>query len=149
MVIEFNARFGDPEAMNVLSLFSSDFSDVVSGITEGNLPEKTISFSHEATVCKYLVPEGYPDKPEPGQPVVPGDPGKAILYYANVEEIDGTFYTQSSRTLAYVGTGSTLEEAEIIAENAVSAVQGKVRHRKDIGTADLLEKRCAHMKGLR
>ena len=149
MVIEFNARFGDPEAMNVLSLLSSDFTEVVSGITEGNLSEKTISFSPEATVCKYLVPEGYPDNPLQGQPVIPGDPGKAILYYANVEEIDGTLYTQSSRTLAYVGTGRTLKEAELTAEKAVSAVQGKVRHRKDIGTADLLEKRCAHMKGLR
>jgi phosphoribosylamine--glycine ligase len=149
MVIEFNARFGDPEAMNVLSLISSDFTGVVSGITEGNLTEKSVTFLPEATVCKYLVPEGYPDNPLKGQPVVLGDPGNAILYYANVEEINGTLYTESSRTLAYVGMGRTLEEAEIIAEKAVSSVQGRVRHRKDIGTADLLEKRCAHMKGLR
>ena len=57
--------------------------------------------------------------------------------------------TQTSRTLAYVGTGETLEEAERNAEQAASRVGGSVRYRRDIGTRALLDRRIAHMKELR
>ena len=55
-VIEFNARFGDPEAMNVLTLLSSDLTDVVTGITEGTLSASKVTFDHAATVCNILYP---------------------------------------------------------------------------------------------
>ncbi|MFA5415334.1 MAG: phosphoribosylamine--glycine ligase [Methanoregula sp.] len=148
-VIEFNARFGDPEAMNVLTLLSSDLSDIVTRITEGSLSRGQVSFEREATVCKYLVPAGYPDSPHKGDLLTVKDPAPATLYYANVEERDGQIYTRSSRTLAFVGTGKTLDEAEQAAETAASAVTGKVRHRRDIGTQALLTRRIAHMKELR
>ncbi|GAB6286053.1 MAG: phosphoribosylamine--glycine ligase [Methanoregula sp.] len=148
-VIEFNARFGDPEAMNVLTLLSSDLSDIVTRITEGSLSRGQVSFKREATVCKYLVPAGYPDSPRKGDLLTVKDPAPATLYYANVEERDGQLYTLSSRTLAFVGTGKTLDEAEQAAETAASAVTGKVRHRRDIGTQALLTQRIAHMKELR
>ena len=57
-VIEFNARFGDPEAMNVLTLLSSDLTDVVTGITEGTLSASKVAFDHAATVCKYRCARG-------------------------------------------------------------------------------------------
>ena len=64
MVIEFNARFGDPEAMNVLSLLESDFSTHHQrGSYQGSLSKHDVRFSRKATVCKYLVPEGYPEAP--------------------------------------------------------------------------------------
>ncbi|HVP96322.1 phosphoribosylamine--glycine ligase [Methanoregula sp.] len=148
-VIEFNARFGDPEAMNVLSLLSSDLTEAVTGITEGTLSASKISFEHAATVCKYLVPEGYPGAPVTGRPLSLGRKGDALLYYANVEERGGILYTLTSRTLAFVGKGDTLAEAERIAEEAASAVAGSVHHRRDIGTAALLNRRIAHMKELR
>ena len=72
--------------------------------------------SKAATVCKYLVPEGYPEAPGPSAPIGLGDTGPARLYYANVEERDGGLWTLRSRTLAFVGTGSTLGEAESAAE---------------------------------
>lgn len=145
-VIEFNARFGDPEAMNVLSLLESDFSEIVRHITEGDLAPSHVRFTRRATVCKYLVPEGYPEAPVAREPLTLGDYDNALLYYANVEERDGTLYTQTSRTLAFVGRGETLDEAEAIAEKAASSVSGRVFHRRDIGTRELLEKRCQHMK---
>ena len=148
-VIEFNARFGDPEAMNVLSLLTSDLSGIVVSITEGTLSSQQVSFENAATVCKYIVPEGYPDAPHTGDQLTLGNSGAALLYYANVDERDGQLFTQSSRTLAFVGIGPTLKEAELTAENAVSTVKGRVRHRKDIGSTDLLMKRCNHMKELR
>jgi phosphoribosylamine--glycine ligase len=147
-VIEFNARFGDPEAMNVLPLLSSDFSEILCHITEGSLPSR-VEWEPLATVCKYLVPEGYPDRPVPGQPLVPGETGEALVYCGNVEEREGKLATLSSRTLAVVGKGPDLATAEAIAERAAEGVRGRVRHRRDIGTAALLARRVAHMEALR
>jgi phosphoribosylamine--glycine ligase len=148
-VIEFNARFGDPEAMNVLSLLSSDLSDIVINLTRGSLSAAHVAFDRKATVCKYIVPEGYPDSAAAGDPVTMGTPSGALLYYANVEEQEGKLSTRTSRTLAFVGIGPTLKEAEQSAEQSASAVKGRVRHRRDIGTRALLEQRIAHMKELR
>ncbi|NLM29873.1 MAG: phosphoribosylamine--glycine ligase [Methanomicrobiales archaeon] len=145
-VIEFNARFGDPEAMNVLSLLESDFSEIITHVIQGDLASSDVRFVNEATVCKYLVPEGYPDAPVANQPLTIGDYGSALLYYANVKEQDGALYTLTSRALAFVGRGATLDEAEAIAEKAASSVSGRVFYRRDIGTRDTLEKRCLHMK---
>ncbi|MDG6256340.1 MAG: phosphoribosylamine--glycine ligase [Methanomicrobiaceae archaeon] len=148
-VIEFNARFGDPEAMNVLSLLSSDFTDIICRMVEGSLSASHVTFEQKASVCKYMVPEGYPEAPRSGEPLGIGDTGAALRYDANVVEQNGTLYTQTSRTLAFVGLGDTLEEAEGVAEAAAAAVRGAVRHRRDIGTADLLQQRIDHMRELR
>lgn len=149
MVIEFNARFGDPEAMNVLSLLDTDFGEIVQAVAGGTLSARMVRFRKQATVCKYVVPEGYPDASLEGRQIKVRDPGKAILYYANVVEKEGLLSTLGSRTLAFVGTGDTLEEAEQIAESAAAGVEGNVYHRRDIGTKALLEKRITHMKELR
>ena len=148
-VIEFNARFGDPEAMNVLSLLSSDLTEIVHHIADGTLLPSHVTFDSQATVCKYLVPEGYPEAPHSGDAIALGSHDNALLYYANVEKQDGGLVTLTSRTLAFVGIGETLEQAEQAAEQAASGVKGKVRHRRDIGTKVLLEKRIAHMRELR
>lgn len=148
-VIEFNARFGDPEAMNVLTLLSSDFTDIVEAIVKGTLDSCEVTFESRATVCKYLVPEGYPENPTSGDPIFINETGDARLYYANILEEDGRLYTQTSRTLAFVGMGETLGEAEEIAENAASSVRGAVRYRKDIGTEEVLQRRMLHMKEIR
>jgi phosphoribosylamine--glycine ligase len=78
-----------------------------------------------------------------------GPHSNALLYYANVEKTGEVLVTQTSRTLAFVGIGETLAQAEQAAEQAASEVKGRVRHRRDIGTNALLEKRIAHMKELR
>jgi phosphoribosylamine--glycine ligase len=148
-VIEFNARFGDPEAMNLLTLLSSDLCDIVRRIAEGTLSQSDVTFEKKATVCKYLVPEGYPDSPNQGDLITIKDAGEAYIYYANVTEEDKKLYTQTSRTLAFVGMADTLKEAEEIAEKAAASVEGKIRYRKDIGTQEVLDKRIAHMKEIR
>lgn len=148
-VVEFNARFGDPEAMNVLSLLQSDFADILCRIVEGSLSSAHVQFAPKATVCKYLVPEGYPDAPVSGAPITVGDSGDAILYYANVGEKDGQMVTLQSRTMAFVGLGDTLAEAEETAERAAASVKGGVWYRHDIGKPALLDKRIKHMKEIR
>jgi phosphoribosylamine--glycine ligase len=148
-VVEFNARFGDPEAMNVLPLMETGLADVVCSIVEGTLSASKVRFGEQATVCKYVVPEGYPDSPRSGEPITIGDTGSARLYYANVGEKDGALATQTSRTLAFVGIADSLGEAERAAELAASSVKGRVYHRRDIGTAELLARRSAHMEAIR
>jgi len=149
MVIEFNARFGDPEAMNVLPLLETDLVGIMERIVEGDLGNLAISFCRKATVCKYIVPEGYPESPATGESLALGPYEPALLYYGNVEERGGTLLTRSSRTLAFVGLGDALPEAERIAETAASNVKGRVWHRRDIGTPELLDRRVAHMRELR
>ncbi|HPP45428.1 MAG TPA: phosphoribosylamine--glycine ligase, partial [Methanomassiliicoccaceae archaeon] len=67
-VIEFNARFGDPEAMNVLSILETPFLEVCEGIVDGSL-SPNVSFARKATVCKYVVPAGYGTAPQSGKPI--------------------------------------------------------------------------------
>jgi phosphoribosylamine--glycine ligase len=148
-VVEFNARFGDPEAMNVLSLLSTDFAEILCHIGEGMLMHRHVQCEHRATVCKYVVPVGYPDAPRAGERIEIGDRNGALVYCANLEERDGSLYTLTSRTLAFVGVGDSLEEAEHIAEAAAGNVRGKVFHRTDIGTPALLARRIAHMEEVR
>jgi len=149
MVIEFNARFGDPEAMNVLSLLESDLLTIIEKTIAGTLSAADVRFSNRATVCKYLVPEGYPDNPLTGEELSIRENPEAIMYFSNIEERNGRLFTRTSRTLAFVGVADSLEMAEKIAEDAASSVGGRVRHRRDIGTARLLEQRVAHMQELR
>ena len=148
-VVEFNARFGDPEAMNVIPLIETDFVEIMDAIVKGKLGELPVKFSKKATVCKYAVPAGYPENPEKDNEVTVGNIGKASVYYASVYEKEGKIYTTSSRAIAVVGRAETIEEAEKVAQNALENLHGKLFFRKDIGTSALIQKRVEHMKELR
>ena len=149
-LIEYNARFGDPEAMNVLPLLESDFIDICRGITDGNLDKKNVSFKNKATVCKYAVPEGYPDSPVRGQPIdISGIENPEGLFYASVDIKNGQLVETGSRAVAVVGIAETISEAEKIAEKEISSAQGPLFHRKDIGTDELVQKRIEHMNLIR
>ncbi|WP_253487809.1 phosphoribosylamine--glycine ligase [Methanocalculus alkaliphilus] len=148
-VIEFNARFGDPEAMNVLSILSSGFTEIIARVADGTLRQSDVRFDPKATVCKYVVPAGYPDAPVAGDPIGLPAAHDARLYFANVRPDHGTIYTQSSRSLAFVGVGDTLADAERSAESAASRVTGNVRYRSDIGREEIVARRIAHMKEIR
>jgi phosphoribosylamine--glycine ligase len=151
-VIEYNARFGDPEVMNVLPLMDADFVEVCKAIINGSLDRLTIRFKRQATVCKYVVPESYPQKSTPNGEIkldavmtLPGLNDRLRMYYAAISEKDGKLYLTGSRAVAFVGIADTLFEAEKIAEEAASLVEGPVFHRRDIGTAGLIQKRVDHM----
>ena len=153
-IVEINARFGDPEAMNILPIFRGDFVDMCFRMVDGDLSGARIDFDRKATVCKYVVPEGYGVKSMADQPIdVDEEMIKqegAILFYASVNRKDDKIYTTSSRSLAVVGIGNSLEEAEEICERGLKHIRGEhifIRH--DIGTKELIEKRIKHMKELR
>ena len=150
-LIEYNVRFGDPEAMNVLSILKSDLYGILQQMAARKIAKAPL-FENKATVCKYLVPEGYPIKSVTNQPLTFDNAAiaksGARLFYAAVYEKDGTIYTQSSRSIGLVGIAKTISEAEKMAESAAGAIFGKVWHRKDIGTDALVKRRVAHMKQL-
>jgi phosphoribosylamine--glycine ligase len=70
---------------------------------------------------------------------------KLKVYYAAVDEKDGILRLTGSRALAFVGIGDNIPEAERIAEDAASKVEGPVRHREDIGRSALIQKRIDHV----
>ena len=172
-VVEFNARFGDPEAMNVLPVLDTDFVSVLAAGRDGkSLPD--LDFADRATVCKYAVPDGYPDDPTAGAKVnvdesaieeinerfadegdssVATDGGRvpeAMLFYASVDERDDGIYTTTSRAFAVVGIADDIATAEEVVEEtlAYAGTEGlRVRH--DIGTTALVDSRVEHMDDLR
>ncbi len=150
-LIEFNARFGDPEAMNVLPLLKTNFVDICLGIIDGNL-SNNVEYIKKATVCKYLAPEGYPDSPKKDE-LVKIDKEKlkdigAKYYYASVYREGEKIFTTTSRAIGILGIAENLEQAEKIAEKGIGYVEGKLFHRKDVGTLKLLQKRIDHMQSI-
>ncbi|MDR1690943.1 MAG: phosphoribosylamine--glycine ligase, partial [Candidatus Methanoplasma sp.] len=101
-IIEINARFGDPEAMNVLSILESDFATIIRDMSAGKLKED-VKFKNLATVCKYVVPKGYGTNPVSGNELFIDEEGVrncgAEVFYANVDEKDGKIYTGTSRSV--------------------------------------------------
>jgi phosphoribosylamine---glycine ligase len=150
-VVEFNARFGDPEAMNVLSVLKDPLSNTLLSLAEGRLDPP--SFEDACTVVKYLVPEGYPENPRKDAAITVDAAGMescgANVYYASVYDEGGKIMTTSSRALAILGKGKSLEDAERVAEKGCSKVSGPVWHREDIGTRKLVQSRISRMESLR
>jgi len=157
-VVEFNARFGDPEAMNTLPVMETPFLDVLTAARDGDaLPN--LSFAPRATVCKYAVPAGYPTDPEAGSRIdvdegsvaraAEGTGGDALLFYASVDSREDGLYTTTSRAFAVVGIADTIAAAEGIAEDALSAAGDGLRIRHDVGTEALVQRRIDHVEDLR
>jgi len=152
-VIEINARFGDPEAMNVLPLLESDFVEICQAMIDGILNSKKLRLKKQSTVCKYVVPEGYGVKSMVGEKIYVDEEKikntGAKLFYASVNKENDYVTTTSSRSLAIVGIAKELYDAEKTCEKALQYVKGEhifIRH--DIGTKKLVEKRVEHMKKL-
>ena len=147
-VIEYNARFADPEALNVLPILKSNLTDIFHRIIEGNLSTKHVEFERKATVCKYVVPEGYPEVKKERQKVeLPDtDPEGVERYYAAVKQENDDYYFLKSRGIAFVGIGDDLYEAEAKAERAAESIKGPVFHRKDIGTRNYIRRKIDRME---
>jgi len=150
-LIEYNARFGDPECLNLLTLLETDFVRVCRAIVDGTLHELEVAFAAKASVCKYVVPEGYPDAPRKGDAVkLPTElPTDATLYLGAVDLREGELVSTGSRTVAVVVSAATTAEAEAVCEAVVREIPGPFFHRTDIGTAALVARRVEHMKSLR
>jgi phosphoribosylamine--glycine ligase len=155
-LIEYNARLGDPEAMNVLSLLpenvaGSSFLDICEAILSGSLHKVNIPWKRMATVCLYAVPEGYPDAPLKGLPVMVNEVNqdKVRLFYASVEDKDGTMLLAGSRAIAVLAIHENVHEAARIAVEEISKISGPLFWRCDIGSKSLIAQRLEMMTTLR
>lgn len=152
-LIEYNARFGDPEAMNVLPILRGDFVALCLAASRGELARCDAGFERKATVCKYVVPSGYPEG-EARAGAIELPEGKAEAddrrwFWAACERVGDEIRMSSSRSGAAVGIGDSLAAAEARAEEVAGAIRGEVRHRADIGRAEAVESRIGHMRALR
>lgn len=150
-LVEYNARFGDPEVMNVLTLLQSDFVELTQAIIDRTLDTYAARFAPMASVCKYVVPEGYPDQPIKGKPIDVSavDSQKVNLFFGAVDATEDGLMLQGSRAIGLVANAPTIAEAERIVEEQIIKIKGPVRHRKDIGTAKLIQARVEMMKHMR
>ena len=153
-IIEINARFGDPEAMNVLTTLLTDFSDVIKWMAGGKLKGGKVEFANKATVCKYVVPRGYGVKSEAGHTISLDiekiENSGAVAYFGSVDLRGGKLVTGTSRSIGIVGIGNDLAEAEQNCEAGLSYVKcDAIEIRHDIGKAELIQKRIDHMKQIR
>jgi phosphoribosylamine---glycine ligase len=155
VLVEYNARFGDPEGINALTLYEEgNFAELLVGVASGRVDPELVRFRLRSTVVKYLVPPGYGDRPRAGG-LLFLDAGAiedagVHVFYGSVEAAGpGTVKLGSSRGVALVGEASAIHEAGARVEAALRFVQGDYYVRHDIGTKEDLTRRWEHMRQLR
>jgi len=148
-VIEFNVRFGDPEAMNVLPLLEDSLVDISWQIVEGRL--ETATFRPKATVCKYVVPKGYGTDPLEGSSLKVNmtETNDLLLFYASVNAGNGFVLTTRSRSLGILGIADSIQDAERYAQEGLSGIDGEFFARHDIGTMETIQRKIDHMARVR
>lgn len=149
-IIEYNARFGDPEAINLMYLIKSDVIELFERIADGTLDQYELILNDQATVCTYVVPQNYPNLVKDKEQVEIGPiSNDVMLCFGSIEKQGDFYYTQGSRTLALVASGPSISDARDKIVKSISQIKGKVRYRLDIGSHHLVQKRLEHMQSLR
>ncbi len=137
-VLEFNARFGDPETQPILMRMQSDIVPIFSAVVEGKLNDKMIEWSPRASVCVVLASGGYPGKYEKGISISGIDKvdqlENAYVFHAGTKSSDGNVLTSGGRVLGVTALGDNIKFAIENAYRAVNLINFKNMHyRKDIG----------------
>ena len=142
-VVEFNARFGDPETQVMLPLMESSLLDLLAEVAEGgSLADREVRFRPGAAVATVLASEGYPgDYPKGRRITIPeklADDPDVLVFHAGTAASDGALVTSGGRVLAVTGIGSTLAEAAAKSRAGAEAIQfdGK-QFRRDIGWREI------------
>jgi phosphoribosylamine---glycine ligase len=153
-LVEFNARFGDPEALNVLSLYEpGDFAELMLGVATGRVDPVHVRFRLLATVTKYLVPVGYGSHPQAGAILELDESAIADqgvrLYFGSVEAAGaGRVKLTTSRGVGLVGEASAIHEAHRRVEATLAFAKGAYYVRHDIGSKEDVAARVEHMRKL-
>ncbi|MDQ7820668.1 MAG: phosphoribosylamine--glycine ligase [Armatimonadota bacterium] len=135
-VLEFNCRFGDPEAQVILPLVEGDLAEAMIAILEGGAPD--LRWTPHAAVCVVAASRGYPGPHPTGYPITGLDavPPGTLVFHAGTALREGRLVTAGGRVLHVVGVGATVEEARARAYAGISAIGFEgMQYRTDIGAA--------------
>ena len=134
-VIEYNARFGDPETQVILPMLKTDLMDVFEAIVDERLEEINIEWEDGACVCLVLASGGYPEAYEKGKEITFGELDKDVtVYHAGTANKDGKVVTSGGRVLGVVAKGADIEAArQKVYANAEKIRFDGMYYRKDIG----------------
>jgi phosphoribosylamine---glycine ligase len=137
-VVEFNVRFGDPEAQVVFPMLDEEFSWLLASAATGALPDRPARFRPEPHVGVVLAAAGYPETPDAGDAITGLDaaaavPG-ALVFHAGTTRRDGKWLTAGGRVLTVVGRGQSHRDAIDVAYRAAAHIQFRgMQYRRDIG----------------
>lgn len=134
-VVEYNARFGDPETQVVLPMLKTDLLDIFEAVTDERLSDIQIEWEEGACVCVVLASGGYPVKYEKGKEITIGDLDEdVVLCHAGTKRKDGKLVTDGGRVLGVCAKGKTVEEARQKAYKNAEKITFEGKHmRTDIG----------------
>jgi phosphoribosylamine---glycine ligase len=137
-VLEFNARFGDPEAQVLMPLLASGLRNAVDAVLAGRVDRWAPRWHAGFAACVTLCAAGYPERPESGMPIEGIEAAEALpgvlVFHAGTTLRDGRLTVSGGRVLNVVGRGATLREARDLAYRAANLIrfEGKIL-RRDIG----------------
>jgi phosphoribosylamine--glycine ligase len=146
MVLEFNARFGDPEAQVLLPLLEGDLAEALLGVASGDRGRMagSVGLRDGAAVGVVIASEGYPEAPVTGrvlegaEPSGSADGGPILRFHAGTEVVDGSWKASGGRVATIVGLGADLAGARARAYEGVSLVSLEGgQHRTDIALREL------------
>ncbi len=142
-VLEFNARFGDPETQVYLTRLENDLLEVLTACVEGKLSDHPLRFRSEAAVCVVMASGGYPGNYAKGQLIhgleqAAALPGVKVFHAGTATGADGHVLTSGGRVLGVTALGATIREAQALAYQAVQKIQfNGAQYRTDIAAKAL------------
>ena len=137
-LLEFNCRFGDPEAQPLLMRLKTDLVEILNAVVDGNLKNQTLKIDPRPSVCVVMASGGYPGSYEKGKIIsgldVAENMENVMVFHAGTSLKDGNFYTAGGRVLGVTALGKTLPDAISTAYEAVKSISWEgAYYRKDIG----------------
>ena len=135
-VVEYNARFGDPEAQPIISMLNTDLLDIFEAVVDGRLHELSIDWREGHACCVVMASGGYPLSYEKGYKINGLDcvPDGITVFHAGTALVNGDFVTSGGRVLGVTAIGDTLDSASSRAYEGVSCINFEnVHYRTDIG----------------
>jgi phosphoribosylamine--glycine ligase len=137
-VLEYNVRFGDPEATVLVPTYGGDWFELLDGAARGELPRTAAAPAKVAALSVVMAAAGYPGAPRGGDPIEGLDaalpPGAFVFHAGTRRGREGTFVTSGGRVLAVGASAPTLEDAARVAYDVVGRIRWDgEHHRQDIG----------------